>query len=955
MYPNMGLNMGPNMFASMGALVLLLQVNAVLITRTEAGKIDCYPIEGASKERCESLGCVWAPVEKSGRRPGDSLAGLDSGLARLSSSLDGEASVETKSRVDEPWCYHPDSYVGYKVLESSQYEIKLERVKASAMETDVKNLVVRLTPLNEGELLRIQVLDADHDRFVPELPEINVRPASLSAPAPAAGDTFKIELVHHEPADGGQAASVWDKPHKLVIRRLSSGAIIFATDLSKLIYSDKFIQLDSELSSVFVFGLGEHYDTFLKLADVYKTYSFYNTDRLPLAGGTRSYGGFPFFVNLDSANQSQAHGVYLRNSNAMDIVLHDSSATFRPIGGTLDFFLFIGPTPMEVIGQYQRLVGLPELPPRWSLGFHLCRYDYKSLARTREIWQRTRDANIPFDVQWNDIDYMDRGNDFTYDQARFGGLPEFVDELHRLNMHYMLIFDPGVSQEPNYYPYSLGERMDIFIKNSTNQTLVGKVWNESGRTVFPDFSNPLSERYWSELFVRFQRQIAFDGAWIDMNDISNFVDGSLDGCPLAESPLERPPYRPGGYSLQKGSLCLSARHKAGREYDLHNLYSFYETIATRRALEAARPGRRSLIISRSTQPGQGRFGGHWSGDVPSSWPYLRWSIGSLLEHSMYGFSMIGSDICGFLGNTSEALCARWSTLGAFYTFSRNHNDDRSMDQDPVALGPVVVAANRNAFRKRYSLLPYLYTLMHQASRQAQPVARHMAFEFFQQHDPEALRAEHQFMWGPALLIAPIVAENETSKSTYLPAGRWYELDIRPESMSSLQADERASVPKVVNARLGAAWHTTNQVALDNLVLFYRGGHIIPVYAHVRQTIPETVEQPVALEVALCPLERARGSLILDDGESLEPRINQLQMQAGNGLLEIRLERDDYTPEVHFGQVKVYGLSTKVSRVSLLRPGPNETSLEFRQKEHMLIFELAGARASKSEEIRVKWS
>lgn len=69
--------------------------------------------------------------------------------------------------------------------------------------------------------------------------------------------------------------------------------------------------------------------------------------------------------------------------------------TFRSIGGVLDFYLFLGPTPSDVISQYTELLGRPFMPPYWGLGFHLCRFGYKTLNETKLVMQRNIDAGIP--------------------------------------------------------------------------------------------------------------------------------------------------------------------------------------------------------------------------------------------------------------------------------------------------------------------------------------------------------------------------------------------------------------------------------------------------------------------------------------------------------------------------------------------------------------------------------
>nr|CAD7408168.1 unnamed protein product [Timema poppensis] len=100
----------------------------------------------------------------------------------------------------------------------------------------------------------------------------------------------------------------------------------------------------------------------------------------------------------------------------------------------------------------------------------------------------------------------------------------------------------------------------------------------------------------------------------------------------------------------------------------------------------------------------------------------------MLNFNMFGIPLVGADICGFNGNTTPALCQRWSELGAFYPFSRNHNSEENIPQDPVALGPAVVQAARKSLLTRYSLLPFLYTLFWRAHVDGTTVARPLFFQ-----------------------------------------------------------------------------------------------------------------------------------------------------------------------------------------------------------------------------------
>ncbi len=199
-------------------------------------------------------------------------------------------------------------------------------------------------------------------------------------------------------------------------------------------------------------------------------------------------------------------------------------------------------------------------------------------------------------------------------------------------MHYVTIIDPGISgAEPagSYPPFDRGLEMDIFVKNETADIFFGRVWNEVGVTVFPDFTHPNASDYWFEMMDAFRQKAPIDGAWIDMNDPSNFEDGQLKlGCDT-NNKLNEPPYMPryvSGGKLYYKTICPSAKQALGRHYDLHNLYGFTEAKATFKALSKSRKGKRPFVISRSSFPGQGQFGGVWTGDIHSDWDAMATSI-----------------------------------------------------------------------------------------------------------------------------------------------------------------------------------------------------------------------------------------------------------------------------------------------------------------------------------------
>ncbi|NXL87160.1 MGAL glucoamylase, partial [Alectura lathami] len=203
---------------------------------------------------------------------------------------------------------------------------------------------------------------------------------------------------------------------------------------------------------------------------------------------------------------------------------------------------------------------------------------------------------------------------------------------------------------------------------------------------FPDFFRAATQRWWRrELEELYQnprdaaRSLRFDGIWIDMNEPSSFVHGTVWGC--RDQALNQPVYMPSlGWrsdGLAYKTLCMEGQHLLPdgtplRHYDVHNLYGWSQTQPT---LDAVRSitGERGMVVTRSTFPGSGRWSGHWLGDNTAAWDQMAKSIIGMMEFSLFGIPYTGADICGFFGDSEYELCARWMELGAFYPFSRNHN------------------------------------------------------------------------------------------------------------------------------------------------------------------------------------------------------------------------------------------------------------------------------------------
>uniref|UniRef100_M3XV83 Glycoside hydrolase family 31 TIM barrel domain-containing protein n=1 Tax=Mustela putorius furo TaxID=9669 RepID=M3XV83_MUSPF len=186
------------------------------------------------------------------------------------------------------------------------------------------------------------------------------------------------------------------------------------------------------------------------------------------------YGAHTFFLCLEDTSGS-SFGVFLLNSNAMEVTLQPAPAiTYRTIGGILDFYIFLGNTPEQVVQEYLELIGRPFMPPYWSLGFQLSRRNYGGINGLKKVVDRNRVAQIPYDVQYSDIDYMDGNKDFTTDEKAFPNLSNFINDLHKQGLKYVIIMNPGILNNSDYQPYMNGSHKRVWILGD-NGFVVGQV------------------------------------------------------------------------------------------------------------------------------------------------------------------------------------------------------------------------------------------------------------------------------------------------------------------------------------------------------------------------------------------------------------------------------------------------------------------------------------------------
>ncbi|KAM4750131.1 lysosomal alpha-glucosidase [Anableps anableps] len=815
-------------------------------------RFDCYPEKGVvvTQELCEARGCCFIPASRSARG---------------------------KSRKNGiPWCFYPPDFPSYSLVSLNDTSMGLKGTLVKDVKTyypgDILTLEMEIRHETDTRL-RVRITDPSSSRF--EVP-ISVPTATKKAENPE----YVVELSKQR--------------FGLIVKRKSTGTMLLNTTVAPLFYADQFLQFSTALPSQFIYGLGEHRSTFLH--DVqWNTLTMWARDVPPMEQ-TNLYGVHPFYLAME--NGGDAHGFFLLNSNAMDVALQPSPAlTWRTIGGILDFYVFLGPDPGSVIEQYVDVIGHPAMPIYWALGYHLCRWGYKTSNATWEVVKNMRNNRIPQDVQWNDIDYMDHTKDFTFDPTNFNTLPDLVRDLHAHNQTYVMILDPGISStqpEGSYWPFDEGLKRGVFIKDAEGKTLIGKVW--PGLTAFPDFSDEVTHEWWYENLQRFHEKVPFDGLWIDMNEPSNFLDGSTVGCP--SNSLENPPYTPGvlGGLLRSKTVCASAQQKLSTHYNLHSLYGLMEAKATASALKRIL-AKRPFVISRSTFPSHGSYSGHWLGDNRSQWKDLYTSIAGMLTFNLLGIPLVGADICGFSEEPQEELCVRWTQLGSFYPFARNHNSLDMNPQDPTAFSPWARTAMKQALLLRYSFFPFLYTLFHHAHVKGHTVARPLMFEF--PKDVKTYGIDRQFLWGRSLLVTPVLDPGVDHVVGYFPEGLWYDY-YTGDSVSSKGEQLNLSAP------------------IDKINLHLHQGSVIPTQ-EPNLTLWISSGQPLHLVSALSDDGSASGDLFWDDGETIDTyQTNQYTYVvfniSQNMMMSNVLHSNQEGSFINIDSASFFGVKEKPSRV-----------------------------------------
>ena len=409
------------------------------------------------------------------------------------------------------------------------------------------------------------------------------------------------------------------------------------------------------------------------------------------------YQSIPFVIIHDT---DKTTGIFFDNTyrTEFDMQTYRDKLTIMAEGGKVNAYIILGEDVKDTVKSYTTMTGKTPLPPKWALGYHQSRYSYTSQDEVKRIVETFKKHAIPLDCVFLDIHYMDGYRVFTFDQDKFPEAKQLIADLNKQNIDVVPIVDPGVKKDVHYPVYREGIKKGYFSKYLDGDVYHGEVW--PGESAFPDFFNSKVQKWWGGLH-QFYTRLGIRGIWNDMNEPSVFNETKTMDLDVMHD--------------ADGKLIS---HKEG-----HNLYGLYMSKATFEGLQELVPNTRPFSLTRAGYAGVQRYSAVWTGDNRSHWEHLEMSLPMIINLGMSGVAFSGADVGGFSSDTTPELLIRWTQVGAFLPYFRNHSVQDSIYQEPWALGEETLASVKKYIELRYRFMPYLYTLFHEAELTGLPVAR----------------------------------------------------------------------------------------------------------------------------------------------------------------------------------------------------------------------------------------
>ncbi len=507
-------------------------------------------------------------------------------------------------------------------------------------------------------------------------------------------------------------------------------------------------------------------------------------------------------------------GIFWDNTSRTLFKDDPSGMSFRSdYGDIVDYYLFVGNGLDQLIGAYRSLTGQSPMIADWTLGFHQSRNKYTTQQEVLDIARRMKAEDIPASSIFIDYYYWEKHGtgSHRFDETLFPDVQQMLDSLHRVyGLKVVLTVWP--TYKPGTSNYNELSRNGFILEGA--KALDGFIYDA--------FNPKAGQMYWKQVEPLARQHI--DG-W--------FLDGPEPDHPASFLPVNT---------------------YAGPAQKVRNLYPLVHSGNFYRGISEYEPNVRPYFLTRCAWASQQKYGtAVWSGDIPATFPELEIQVTAGLNFTATGIPYWTTDIGGYSGGDPadaayRELFTRWFQYGTFCPVFRAHGrrypGDRKTPNELWAYGPEVQRICTEYIKLRYRLMPYIYTLTGEVTRNSYTPMRLLAFDF--PNDKKVLDCKDQFMYGPALLVCPVTKPGLTSRTVYLPTGHTW-TDFRTgetfQGGTTIQAD----------------------APLAHMPLYVKSGSIIPYYT----SIEKHVNTRIPMDIQIFGGEDATFDLYEDDGASME--------------------------------------------------------------------------------------
>jgi alpha-D-xyloside xylohydrolase len=501
------------------------------------------------------------------------------------------------------------------------------------------------------------------------------------------------------------------------------------------------------------------------------------------------------------------------------------------VGQRVSFFVIAGETPDEIYKGFRLLTGDVPMLPKSAYGYIQCKQRYSSQAELLGVAEGYRSRHLPLDtlvVDWFHYTVMGQ---MDMNPAKWPDPAEMNRKLHAMHIKTMVSVWPRFVPKDRYYATVLNNGWFEHLADGTPTT--GEPYDHAGSDI--DTTNPAAAGwYWNIVRSNYIEKYGFDSLWADETE---------------------PDIPPNGSYLHIGP---------GTEF--FNAWPLFHTAGLYNGFRRDLPDTRALILSRDAYLGAQHNGTiFWSSDIKPNWDTLKRQLPTGLNFVASGMPYWSTDIGGWdylpavhkperepLLDPSDAraniggyddypeLYTRWFQYGAFQPNFRSHGSRR--ENEVWSYGKQAEPILENYLRLRYALMPYIYSVAHETHETGAPFMRALWMDFGA--DTKTADVRDEYMFGPALLVAPVVEQGVTSRSVYLPAGAdWYNY--------------------WTNEKVHGGQTITVQAPIDTLPLFVKAGSILPMGSAV-----ESTDEPQAIaNVRVYPGQDADFALYRDDGKT----------------------------------------------------------------------------------------